>query len=79
MPEFTQDDRARLVRIEKKLNALGRAMGGPALKTAWAEAEADLPASQQTFRRRACGCWTGIAGRRAPHEPGCEAATRAAQ
>lgn len=46
-------------RIEAKLNALAKAIGGPVLKEAWEQAEADLPKRQRTFERARCGCWKG--------------------
>lgn len=55
-----------LERIEAKLNALGKAVGGPALKDAWDEAEQDLRPTRRTFRKARCGCWKG-----SPHRKGC--------
>lgn len=67
MPESPRT-RAQLDRIEAKLNALGRAIGGPVLKAGWEMAEAELPKREQTFRRRRCGCFVG-----SPHVETCDA------
>lgn len=46
-------------RIEAKINAVAKSIGGPGLKDEYERIEAGLPKRRQTFKRARCGCWKG--------------------
>lgn len=61
-----------LTRVEQKLDALARAIGGPSLKGRWdsIEEQFGIGVRRRTFKRRRCGCFVG-----SPHGEACPKAT----